>query len=60
MKEQNCFFNIKNGYRYLGSFIGGKKLETEWLVSKIDDWIEAVGQVAEMEKYVPQSACAGM
>ena len=24
MKEQNCFFNIKNGYRYLDSFIGKK------------------------------------
>jgi len=59
MKEQNCFFNIKNGYRYLGSFIGGK-LETEWMVSKIDDWIEAVGQVAEMAKYVPQSAYVGI
>ena len=60
MKEQNCFIIIKNGYKYLGSFMGNKKLETEWLVSKIDDWIEAVGQVAEIAKYVTQSAYAGM
>ena len=60
MKEQNCFFIIKNGHRYLGSFIGKKKLEIEWLVSKINDWIEAVEQVAEMAKYVPQSAYTGI
>ena len=31
MKEQNCFFNIKNGYRYLSSFIGGESWrQSEW------------------------------
>ena len=42
-KENNNGFVLKNGYRYHGSFIGGgEELETKWLVSKIDDWIEAV------------------
>ena len=30
-------FKIKNGFRYLGSFIGEKKLETEWMEGKIKD-----------------------
>ena len=37
-----------------------RQYSTEWLVLKIQDWIEAVEQVAEMEKFVPQSAYAGM
>ena len=48
-KKNNYDFVIKNDYRYLGRFLG-KKAETEWLVSKIDSWIEAVEQVVEMEK----------
>ena len=55
-------FHIEGG-GYLGSFIGEKEAETEWLVLEIEDWIEAVQafgkqleQVAEMEKFVPHSA----
>ena len=51
---------IKNGYRYLGSFIGGKEVKIEWLVLKIEDRIEAVEQVAEMAKFVPQTTYVGM
>ena len=41
-KENNHDYVIKNDYRYLCSFIGEKEDETEWLVLKIEDWIEAV------------------
>ena len=35
-----------------------RQYSTEWLVLKIQDWIEAVEQVAEMAKFEPQSAYA--
>ena len=53
-------FVIKYGYRYLSSFIGEKQAEIKWLVSKIDDKIEAVKQVAEITKFVPHLAYARM
>ena len=59
-KENNHDFVIKNDYQYLCSFIGEKEVETEWLVLKIEDWIEAVEQIAEMAKFVLQSAYAGL
>ena len=46
-------FKIMNGFRYLGSFIGEKKLEKEWIKGKINDWILAVESVAELTKYAP-------
>ena len=33
--ESDSNFKITNGFRYLGSFIGGKKLETEWVEEKL-------------------------
>ena len=45
---------------YLSSFIGEKQAEIEWLVSKIDDKIEAVEQEAEITKFVPHLAYARM
>jgi len=30
-KENESWFLIKNGFRYLGSFIGEHVLETEWV-----------------------------
>ena len=59
-KENNHDFVIKNGYRYLGSFIGEKEAEMEWLVLKIENWNEALEQVVKMAKFEPQSAYAGI
>ena len=57
-KNESCFL-IKNGFRYLGSFIG-KYLETEWVEEKIENWRQVVELVVEMTKYTTQSAYAGM
>ena len=58
--DHNYDFVIKNCYRYLSSFIGEKQAEIEWLVSKIDDKIEAVEQLAEITKFVQHLAYARM
>ena len=58
--DNGCNFRIKTGYRYLGSYIGGKERQTEWVEKKTSDWIKAVENLAEVDVYVPQSVYAGM
>lgn len=59
-KENESCFLIKNGSRYLGSFIRERVLETEWVEEKIEKWGKVVESVAKMDKYVPQLAYAGI
>ena len=60
MGDNGSNFKIKTGYRYLGSFIGEKERQTDWVEEKISDWIKAVENLSEVAVYVPQSAYAGM
>ena len=60
-KEKNNFnFQIKNGYRYLGSHIGDLEEEKIWMEKNINKWSESVEAVAEIAEYVPQTAFAGI
>ena len=45
---------------YLGGFVGDKVKEREWIEEKVKDWVTAVEAVAEVSRFVPQSAYAGM
>ena len=45
---------------YLGGFVGDKVKEREWIEEKVKDWVTAVEAVAEVYRFVPQSAYADM
>ena len=42
MVDNGCNSKLKTGYRYLGSYIGEKERQTEWVEEEISDWIKTV------------------
>ena len=60
LQKEGVNFKVVNGNRYLGGFVGDTEKEREWIEEKMKEWVKAVEAVAEVSKYVPQSAYAGM
>eukprot|EP00957_Ditylum_brightwellii_P153601 11689679-Ditylum_brightwellii.AAC.1 len=52
-------FKIKEGYRYLGGYIGHKCLTTEYVEGKVDDWVKSVKTFSTMIAHQLQAAFAG-
>eukprot|EP00957_Ditylum_brightwellii_P103794 7907207-Ditylum_brightwellii.AAC.1 len=52
-------FKIKEGFRYLGGYIGPKHLATEYVEEKVDDWVKSVEMFSTMITHQPQAAFAG-
>eukprot|EP00957_Ditylum_brightwellii_P089219 6794296-Ditylum_brightwellii.AAC.1 len=52
-------FKIKEGYRYLGGYIGPKQLAQEHVEKKVGDWVKSVKTLSAMMAHQPQAAFAG-
>eukprot|EP00957_Ditylum_brightwellii_P158333 12052132-Ditylum_brightwellii.AAC.1 len=52
-------FKIKEGYRYLGGYIGPKRLAQEYVEEKVDDWVKSAETFSAMMAHQPQAAFAG-
>lgn len=53
-------FKMRTGARYLGSYVGSKKDQDEWLLTKVDDWTAATKTLAKAAEHFPQTANIGM
>ena len=60
LQQEGVNFKVVNGNRYLGGFVGDKEKEREWIEEKVKDWVTVVEAVAEVARFAPQSAYAGM
>eukprot|EP00957_Ditylum_brightwellii_P027728 2095890-Ditylum_brightwellii.AAC.1 len=52
-------FKVKEGYRYLGGYIGPKRLAQKYVEEKVDDWVKSVKTFSTMMAHQPQAAFAG-
>jgi hypothetical protein len=53
-------YQVTEGSRYIGGFVGSASTQTTWLNSKIDTWLSAINKLASVAKRFPQSALAGL
>jgi hypothetical protein len=53
-------FEVTNGSRYLGGFIGDSAAQQTWIEKKTRDWAAAVNELALVAPRFPQAAYAGL
>ena len=53
-------FQYMEGCRYLGGFIGSEAALDDWLLPKIDQWVESIKIFGRIAKRYPQTAFAGL
>ena len=53
-------FQISDGHRYLGGFIGSLSSRDTWLQSRLSDWIFGIRALSEVATKYPQTAYAGL
>ena len=53
-------FQYKEGYRYLGKYIGTTETLQQWLQPKVAEWAEGVQELAHVARRFPQTAYAGL
>ena len=49
-------FQYKEGYRYLGGYIGTTETLQQWLQPKVAEWAEGVQELAHVARKFPQTA----
>jgi hypothetical protein len=53
-------FQIRDGHRYLGGFLGSTETQEEWLQEKVETWAAGVQALARVARRFPQTAYAGL
>ena len=57
---QEFNFQLVDGHRYVGGFVGTEATEEAWLAPQIQQWVGSVHSLAKVAKRFPQTAYAGL